>query len=158
MALFPKERLEAGSFLQKGNEIMEFVVLGAPQGKARPRFSRKSGTVYTPKKTANYEKKIAAEYRRNGGPMFPAGTYVSVHVKAIFPIPQSWSKAKKQEAIDDLLRPDKKPDIDNILKVVLDALNGVAYEDDKQVVCISCQKIYGYLMGMVQIAINEVKV
>lgn len=137
---------------------MEFVVLGAPQGKARPRFSRKSGTVYTPKKTANYEKKIAAEYQRNGGPCFPAGTYVRVHVKAVFPIPQSWSKVKRQEAANDLLRPDKKPDIDNILKVVLDALNGVAYEDDKQVVCISCQKVYGYLMGMLQIAVSEVKV
>ena len=158
MALFPEAGLAAGSVFQKGNEIMEFVVLGAPQGKARPRFSRKSGTVYTPKKTAAYEKKIATEYQRNGGTCYSAGTYVRVHVKAVFPIPQSWSKAKRQLAADELLRPDKKPDIDNILKVVLDALNGVAYDDDKQVVCISCQKVYGYLMGMLQISISEDKV
>lgn len=137
---------------------MEFVVHGKPQGKARPRFSIRSGTVYTPKKTAIYEKKIAKAYVEAGGEKYPAGTYVRVQIQVYFPIPKSWPKSKRQDALENILRPDKKPDIDNILKVVLDALNRIAYEDDKQVVYVSCRKIYGNTEGMLQIRVEEDKV
>ena len=64
-----------------------------------------------------------------------------VMIEAVFPIPKSWTRAKKAEAMAGKLPPGK-PDIDNILKVVLDGLNGIAYEDDKQVVLTQCKKVY----------------
>ena len=64
-----------------------------------------------------------------------------VVIEAVFTIPKSWTRAKKAEAMAGKLPPGK-PDIDNILKVVLDGLNDVAYEDDKQVVLTQCKKVY----------------
>ena len=74
---------------------MEFIVEGEPQGKARPRFSRKSGTVYTPAKTAKYEKEIRQAFLDAGGKMIPAGSYVAVTVDAYFEIPKSYTKRKR---------------------------------------------------------------
>lgn len=64
-----------------------------------------------------------------------------VVIEAVFSIPKSWTRAKKAEAAAGKLAPGK-PDIDNILKVVLDGLNGIAYEDDKQVTIVRCKKSY----------------
>lgn len=136
---------------------MDFIVDCKPQGKARPRFSRKSGVVYTPKKTAKYEKAIAKAYIDSGGKCIPADCYVSVSVCAFFPIPKSYSKAKRQACIDRDLRPDKKPDMDNIIKSVLDALNGVAYEDDKQVVEVIGRKYYTESDGFLFVSVEEKK-
>lgn len=71
---------------------MDFIVDGKPQGKQRPRFSRISKTVYTPTKTAKYEKQIAKAYTESGGKCIPADCYVSVSVSAFFPVPKSYSK------------------------------------------------------------------
>lgn len=137
---------------------MDFIVDGRPQGKQRPRFSRISKTVYTPNKTAKYEKQIAKAYAEFGGKCIPADCYVSVIVSAFFPVPKSYSKKKRQACIDGDIRPDKKPDMDNILKVVLDGLNSVAYEDDKQVVELIGRKYYTESDGYLWISVSEVKV
>lgn len=76
---------------------------------------------------------------------------------AQYPIPQSWSKRKKKEAIAGLIMPTTKPDGDNILKVVLDALNGLAYDDDRQVVKMCIIKAYGVNPGLV-VQVGEYKV
>lgn len=117
----------------------KFYVCGKPQGKARPRFSRKSGTVYTPTQTKKYEEFIAMKYRLAHGEK--RKSFVFVDIMAIFPIPKSWSKRDRKEAARGAIFPGK-PDVDNIIKVVLDALNGVAYDDDKQVIAVACQKGY----------------
>lgn len=119
--------------------MVYFFVPGKVQGKARPRFSSKSGTVYTPGKTKSYERQIAEAYEAQHGSCFEGP--VEVVIEAVFPIPKSWPRAKKAEAMAGKLPPGK-PDIDNILKVVLDGLNGIAYEDDKQVVLTQCKKVY----------------
>ena len=137
---------------------MDFIVDGKPQGKQRPRFSRISKTVYTPTKTAKYEKQIAKAYTEAGGKCIPADCYVSVSVSAFFPIPKSYSKKKREDCLERILRPDKKPDMDNILKVVLDALNEVAYEDDKQVVELIGRKYYTESDGFLWISVSEAKV
>lgn len=137
---------------------MDFIVDGKPQGKQRPRFSRISKTVYTPTKTAKYEKQIAKAYTDIGGKCIPADCYVSVSVSAFFPIPKSYSKKKREDCLERILRPDKKPDMDNILKVILDALNKVAYEDDKQVVELIGRKYYTYGEGYLWISVSEAKV
>lgn len=119
--------------------MVYFFVPGKVQGKARPRFSSRSGTVYTPGKTKSYERQIAEAYEAQHGPCFEGA--VMVVIEAVFPIPKSWTRAKKAEALAGKLPPGK-PDIDNILKIVLDGLNGIAYEDDKQVTMTQCKKFY----------------
>lgn len=119
--------------------MVYFFVPGKVQGKARPRFSSRSGTVYTPGKTKSYERQIAEAYEVQEG-LCREGR-VMVVIEAVFPIPKSWTRAKKAEAMAGKIPPGK-PDIDNILKVVLDGLNDVAYEDDKQVVLTQCKKVY----------------
>ena len=136
---------------------MEFIVEGEPQGKARPRFSRKSGTVYTPAKTAKYEKEIRQAYIAVGGKLIPEGSYAVVTVDAYFKIPKSYTKRKRLDCEQNINRPDKKPDIDNVLKVVLDALNKVAYEDDKQVIEVICRKWYSRSSGFLKVQIIEDK-
>ncbi len=136
---------------------MEFVVEGEPQGKARPRFSRRSGTIYTPAKTAKYEKEIRQAYLAAGGEMIPEGSYAAVTVDAYFKIPKSYTKRKRLACEHNIIRPGKKPDIDNVLKVVLDALNKVAYEDDKQVIGIICRKWYSRSSGFLKVQIIEDK-
>lgn len=136
---------------------MDFIVDCKPQGKARPRFSRKSGVVYTPKKTAAYEKAISQAFREAGGKCIPEGCYVSVSVHAFFEIPKSYTKGKRLACKCNINRPDKKPDIDNVIKSVLDALNGTAYEDDKQVVEVIGRKYYTEGDGYLWVNIREVK-
>jgi Holliday junction resolvase RusA-like endonuclease len=74
---------------------MEFIVEGDPQGKARPRFSQKSGTVYTPAKTAKYEKLIRKTFLAAGGKAIPSDCYVGITVDAYFQIPKSYTKGKR---------------------------------------------------------------
>lgn len=136
---------------------MEFIVEGQPQGKARPRFSRRSGTVYTPSKTARYEKEIRQAFLDAGGKMIPEGSYAIVIMNAYFEIPKSYAKGKRLACERNINRPDKKPDIDNVLKVVLDALNKVAYEDDKQVTEVICRKWYSRSSGFITVQILEDK-
>ena len=136
---------------------LEFIVEGDPQGKARPRFSQKSGTVYTPAKTVRYERLIRKALLDAGGETIPAGCYVAITVDAYFRIPKSYTKGKRLACKHNVNRPAKKPDIDNVLKAVMDALNGVAYEDDKQVVEVICRKWYSQSTGFLKISVREVK-
>ncbi len=119
---------------------VSFKTDGKPQGKARPRFSRWGGTVYTPSATKAYEKQIADAYKEAAhGVKFTISA--GIIVMAYFPIPKSWPKAKKLMAMRGELKPGK-PDIDNILKIVLDGLNGTAYDDDALVTDALCTKKY----------------
>lgn len=151
--------LEPRRIIQEGDETMEFIVEGKPQGKARPRFSCKSGAVYTPSKTMKYEKTIREAFdRANYEELIdydPSG-YIFIRIDAYFPIPKSWTKKKKADALAGDIYPTGKPDIDNIQKAVLDALNGSAYDDDKQVVKIVCTKRYA-LHGLVKVWIGDFK-
>ena len=99
-------------------------VNGKVVGKQRPRVTR-HGT-YTPKETKEYEKKIADAWRELGVAPFEGPVEVTVFVERKMPD----SRPKKLLSEPDIY----KPDADNILKVVQDALNGVAYLDDKYVV------------------------
>ena len=116
---------------------------GQPIGKGRPRFTR-MGRVYTPEKTRKYEIRLAAT----------ASNYMLLHqldatekpckalIKAQFEIPKSWTKAKKAAAEANEIYP-KKPDADNIAKIVLDSLNSIVWDDDAQVYDLRVVKTYG---------------
>ena len=122
--------------------MIRFSVNGKPEGKARPRFVKKSGHAYTPEKTKNYEQAIAWAYKSAGGKL--SDNYIEISVKAFFEIPKSQNKEKRKMMEQGLSRPTSKPDIDNIIKAVLDGLNKTAYNDDKQVVKVSGEKFYSY--------------
>lgn len=112
--------------------MVKFVVEGEVLGKPRPRVNR-NGRVWTPARFKNYEKKIAQAYIDAGGEKL--GGPVSVKVRTFRAMPKS--RPKKILFEEDIY----KPDTDNILKIVLDALNGVAFFDDKQVVRVLCSKM-----------------
>jgi Holliday junction resolvase RusA-like endonuclease len=119
-----------------------FVIPGKPHGKARPRFY--AGHTYTPQETREYERLAAFLYKKAaGGVFFARSEQVCVHVTAVYAIPKSASKKARASMLDGTVIPTSRPDIDNVLKIVLDALNGVAYEDDAQVGFVSAEKRYG---------------
>lgn len=124
-----------------------FTVPGEPQGKARARTC--GGHTYTPEKTVLYENLIKTEYARQCGnrkfSILSDGTAqpVAVRIDAVYGIPKSYSKKNRERALSGELAPTKKPDADNIAKVVCDALNGVAYVDDTQVIDLRVFKRFG---------------
>lgn len=110
-----------------------FTVPGAIVGKGRPRFTTQGRFVraYTPKKTRDYEQKIATYYRK--ATSYKSNKALRVKIFAYREVPKSTTKKLKNWLLDKTFLCTVKPDIDNIIKVVLDALNDVAYFDDIQV-------------------------
>ena len=141
-----------------------FTVPGKPQGKARARTyynaKKKAMSSTTPDKTVLYENFIATRYMEAAGEQrFSDGAYIKARIQAFYEIPKSSSKVKKTAMLSGELLPTKKPDIDNIVKAVLDALNEVAYRDDTQVVELQVRKQYSEteLMNDLQICVCERK-
>jgi Holliday junction resolvase RusA-like endonuclease len=116
-----------------------FSVEGDPVGKQRPRFSR--GRTYTPKKTVDYESLIASKASQAMGSSKPLETPVAIFIWISHAIPASYSKKRKEACLNGLDWP-KKPDLDNVAKVFLDAMNGIVYKDDVQVVKLRVSKRY----------------
>ncbi len=139
---------------------LNFVVnLEKMVGKGRPRFVRQGGFVrtYTPPETKNAEKKIASVCKSAMDVCF-VGVFngsVKLDVEAGYPIPKSTSKRLKQQMLDDEVRPTVKPDADNVLKLVADALNGVMYKDDNQIVMMSFEKRYTDTKPYLRISVSD---
>lgn len=112
--------------------IIKFTIPGEPVSKGRPRFTR-TGFAYTDKRTAKFENLVRLAYSETYPDRIPSDAPVSISVDAYFSIPKSWSKKKKADAADNILRKTTKPDIDNVVKSVSDGLNGVAWRDDSQI-------------------------
>ena len=115
------------------NDTITFAIPGKPVGKGRPRATTIGGhaRMYTPKKTESYESLVRMAFyneHRARNPI-PAGIPLRLTIWCWFAIPKSWSKKRQAQAMHHT----GKPDADNILKVVGDALNGVAWHDDSQV-------------------------
>ena len=134
---------------------MYFCVKGNIRGKQRPRFFK--GHAYTPKETKDYEEHIRQSYyeRYYSKDIPPSNTRYKVVITAVFRVPESWSKKKKEEALKQKYCT-KKPDTDNIIKIVLDALNGIIYQDDKQVVIVECKKYYDISEERLLIEVTEI--
>lgn len=137
---------------------MIFIVEGKPQGKLRARtfYNHKTSRMQsiTPEQTKSYEELIRWSYKASGG-KYLGEKPLEISIKAFYQVPQAFSKAKIKQALQGEIRPTTKPDTDNIIKVVLDALNGVAYYDDKYVVCVGCEKWYD-ISGRLEIELTEI--
>lgn len=125
-------------------EAITFIIPGPVVGKGRPKFARRGNfvTTYTPEKTANYENlvKLAAHRAMDGR------DHISVAVRCKIVVwvepPASWSNKKRLAALSGEIHPTSKPDLDNVAKGILDAMNEVVFKDDKQVVELSLSKHY----------------
>lgn len=136
--------------------MIRFTIPGEPQGKARARTGK--GFAYTPEKTVNYEALIKQIYvfeALEGKPKGLIEKPVEMAITAYYGIPKSYTKGKRLAAEHSIIRPMKKPDSDNIAKIIMDALNSVAYKDDTQVVRLTVDKYYADV-PRVEVVIKEV--
>ncbi len=126
-------------------EPLTIYMPGKPQGKGRPRASMRGGfaRLYTPEQTRTYEGLIRSRALDLMGDNPPLDGPVELVLRAVFEPPASWPKRKREAAIVGDVRPTSKPDLDNIGKAWSDALNGVAFKDDSQVVRTTLEKVYG---------------
>lgn len=108
------------------------VVEGKIKGKARPRFNTRTGRAFTPRDTISYENWIKCCYREQAGEYLIGP--IRARIEVYYKIPQSYTKKRVQAIREGLEQPLKKPDSDNIAKIVLDSLNKLAFDDDAQVV------------------------
>ena len=132
------------SFIDQEEYDVECTIPGKPFAKQRPKASRRGKfiSVYTPKETVDYENLVKYSYYSQNGDNMLQGP-LAAEIVGTFPIPKSASKKQVQLMLDGEIKHTKKPDCDNMAKVVLDALNGIAFEDDSQVVELSIKKEYG---------------
>lgn len=102
-------------------------------GKQRPRMNTYTGTAYTPTKTKNYEYLVRQIFVFKYPRFTPLKGRIRLTITAYLEIPKSTSKKKEAEMLAGIIGPTKKPDFDNIAKIVCDALNKFAFKDDAQI-------------------------
>ncbi|WP_186121474.1 RusA family crossover junction endodeoxyribonuclease [Burkholderia gladioli] len=127
-----------------------FEVLAIPVPKARPRFARRGArvTTYTPAKTESYEGhvKFMARLAMRSTPPYTGPVRLVIYIAV--PIPASWSRKRQAEAAAGEIGATKKPDEDNVVKALKDAMNGIVYLDDSQVVSNHIEKFYAREPGV----------
>lgn len=115
--------------------ILSITIPGVPVAKGRPRLSTRGGfaRAYTPAKTQRYEDAIRCEAAGAMGERPPLDEPVSVVVTAYVAPPKALSKKKRADALDGLLKPLTRPDLDNYAKAALDGCNAIIFRDDSLV-------------------------
>ena len=134
--------------------IYEFEVPGKIIGKGRPRLNSYTGVVYTPTRTKDYES-LVEQYFLLKYPRFKAlEGRIKVNIIAYFSIPKTTRKSDINEMLENNISPTKKPDIDNIVKSILDSMNKFAFKDDNQITKLEVEKKYS-IEDKVYIKIEE---
>lgn len=121
-------------------ETRTVTIKGRPVPKARPRVYGRHAV--TPPRTQQAEAQLQSLYRIQNRGVEAFTGLVEINCTFYFPIAKTWTKHKKERAVKGLLRCTVRPDLDNLVKLVLDALNGVAYADDSQIVRVHAFKKY----------------
>ena len=116
---------------------VKFNINTRPTPKQRPRLG-KGGKVYTPNSTKVFEEICRLSY---GNRYYFDKEYISIKIVFKFKVPKSYSKKKYSEAIEGKIRPSTN-DTDNLVKSVLDGLNGKAWKDDRYIYRIEAEKIF----------------
>lgn len=117
---------------------ISFIIPGRIAGKGRPRFMRKLGTAYTPSKTKSAEAIVRgfAFKAMSGKPLLDGPVELKITIEQ--GQPASWSKRKKASSVFVT----GKPDCDNQIKLISDAINGIVWRDDSQVASITFDRRY----------------
>ncbi len=136
--------------------MVTFKVDADPVGKQRARYAKRGNHIstYTPDKTRNYESLIKEAAIEAMGSSEPLETPVTLYLYIRAPIPKSLPKKRIEACLNGLEKPIKKPDASNVLKSVEDAMNGVVYKDDSQIVNIHVSKVYSSVSG-IDVCIKE---
>lgn len=125
--------------------MIMFTVDGTAVPKQRPRINGRQA--YTPKRTRDYEERVRSAFRSSYCgtiPIYEKGVAVRACIEVIQQIPKSWSNSKHLKAErGEIVPTSRNGDLDNIAKSILDALNGLVYEDDCQVTTLMITKRYG---------------
>lgn len=130
------------------------VVEGKIKGKARPRFNTKTGRAFTTKDTMTYENLVKRCYQEQCGKWFNGA--IRARIRVYYKIPKSYTKKRVQGIREGLERPTKTPDVDNIEKIIFDSLNGIAYEDDKQIAHSSVEKFWTEDQERIEFELEEI--
>lgn len=128
-------------------KAIRLMIPGEPCAQGRPKFSTRGGQViaYDPEKSSTYKTLVSltaqSEINKRN---WPKNTEAPIRIKVntYFQMPKKKSKAWQKDAVDGLIRPVKKPDIDNVFKCITDALSGILYKDDSQIVHMEVQKFW----------------
>lgn len=129
------------------------VVEGKIKGKARPRVFNGHGV--TPQDTVNYENWVRLCYQQQDGRQLEGS--ISAKIIAYYKVPKSYSKKRVQAIRNGEEHPQKKPDADNIAKIILDSLNKIAFDDDSQVVELTVLKRWTEETERVELELEEIK-
>lgn len=124
-------------------EEVRIVVMGNPVTQLRPIFNSVTKTATDPKKCRDYKnmvKRTAKNYL--GSKWKPLDEPLKIVVTFYREIPNSWSKKKKQQAVDGIILPVTTPDTDNYLKCWLDGNTGVTWKDDNCIIEMVAKKVY----------------
>jgi len=133
--------------------MISFSIPMKPVAKGRPRVTKR-GFTYTPKKTADAEKIVALYGRQAMGSEPPSDFPIFMDLDFAISPPRSWTKKKTEAAIVGKIFPASRPDLDNYCKLVEDALNGICYKDDSQIVRLLACKRYA-LRDNIFVSIQE---
>ena len=131
------------------------VVEGTIRGKQRPQFKKKTGKAFTPNQTINYENWIKQCYIEQSNKLLQGA--IRARIEIYYSVPKSYSKRKIEAIKDGTDYPMKKPDCDNVVKIVLDSLNKIAYDDDKQVVELTVLKRWTFDNERIEFEMEEIK-
>lgn len=132
------------------SDAITFTVPGKPQGKARHRACIRAGRIatYAPSASVRYERLIATAAGMAMRNRAISTTAVRVEMEIMCPVPTSWPKSKRDKALAGWIRPTTKPDVDNVIKAVLDGANGIVWRDDVLVVEVGARKWYSASPGV----------
>lgn len=130
------------------------IVEGKIKGKQRPRFNR-IGRIYTSKETVNYENWVRFCYREQGGKHLTGA--IRANITAYYKIPKSYTKKRVQAIKEGQEYPQKKPDSDNVAKIILDSLNTIAFDDDSQITELTVLKRYTEQNERVEFELEEIR-
>lgn len=131
---------------------MVIIIPGECVPKARPRV-KKIGYAYTEPKTLRYENYVRKIFKQHCDQPTDKPVRMTIHV--VRDIPKSWSKKKYYDAIEGKIKATTRPDVDNYIKGLLDAANGILFNDDNQVIDLRVTKCYGP-DAMVKILLEEI--
>lgn len=122
-----------------------FTIYGEPVPKGRPRFSTrgKFPVAYTPEKTKNYESEVGMMAKAAMGASKPLEGALEAFIYVTFAVPASYSKKRTEACLSNSEKHTKKPDLDNVIKSVIDGMDKIVFENDSQFTSIHATKVFG---------------
>jgi Holliday junction resolvase RusA-like endonuclease len=134
-----------------------FTIYGIPIPKGRPRFSTrgKFPVAYTPEKTKNYESDVGMMAKAAMGASKPLEGALEAFIYVTFSVPASYSKKRTEACLSNSEKHIKKPDLDNVIKSVIDGMDKIVFENDSQITSIHATKVYGEV-AKVEVIVRQV--